>query len=252
MEEVKVNDREVVVPGELLAEGMGYLPSFGTYRDGDKILANRLGLVNIEGKVIKLVPLSGSYLPKRGDTIICMITEILMSGWRVDTNSAYSAVLNMKDASSEFIPKGADLTKYFSIGDYLSAKITNVTSQKLVDVSLKGPGLWKLRGGRILHVTPPKVPRIIGKQGSMVSMIKQHTNCKIMVGQNGVVWIQGDSPENELLAIQAIKKIEEEAHLPGLTDNIKKFLESKTGKVTAPAPQSAPAGQPGQLNGDRQ
>ncbi len=230
-EEVKVKNKEVVVPGETLAEGMGYLPSYGTYREGNNILASRLGLVNIEGKVIKLVPLSGSYLPKRGDTVICMVTEILMSGWRVNTNSAYSAVLNMKDATAEFIPKGANLTKYFDIGDYLVAKITNVTSQKLIDVSLKGPGLRKLSGGRVLNVTPPKVPRIIGKQGSMVSLIKQHTNCRIMVGQNGVVWIQGDNPEMELLATKAIHKIEEEAHMPGLTDNMQKFL-TENGGVT--------------------
>ena len=228
MAEIKVQDKEVVVPGELLAEGMGYLPSFGTYREGDKILASRLGLVNVEGKVIKLVPLSGRYLPKTGDTIIGMVTEILMSGWRINTNSAYSAVMNMKDASSEFIPKGANLTKYFDIGDYVVAKIVNVTSQKLVDVSMKAaPGLRKLRGGRIKNISAQKVPRIIGKQGSMVSMIKQHTNCKVMVGQNGVVWIQGETPEMELLAIKAIEKIEKEAHLPGLTDRIKQFLESQ-------------------------
>lgn len=231
MAEIKVQDKEVVVPGELLAEGMGYLPSFGTYREGDRILASRLGLVNIEGKVIKLVPLSGKYLPKKGDTIIGMVTEILMSGWRVDTNSAYSAVLNMKDASSEFIPKGANLTKYFDIGDYVVAKIVNVTSQKLVDISMKeAPGLRKLRGGRIMHVSAPKVPRIIGKQGSMVSTIKEYTNCKIIVGQNGVVWIQGETPENELLAVKAIEKIEREAHLSGLTDRMKGFLESQTVK----------------------
>ncbi|MFC1722704.1 exosome complex RNA-binding protein Rrp4 [Nanoarchaeota archaeon] len=229
MEEIKIQQKEIVVPGEVLAEGMGFLPSYGTYREGDKILAARLGLVNIEGKVIKLVPLSGKYLPKRGDTIIGVVTEILMSGWRVDTNSAYSAVMNMKDASSEFIPKGADLTRFFGIGDYLIAKISNVTSQKLVDLTMKGPGLRKLKGGRIKNVTPQKVPRIIGKQGSMVSMIKQHTGCRLMVGQNGVVWIQGEKPEMELLAAQAIDKIEREAHLPGLTDNVKKFLETNGG-----------------------
>ena len=235
-----MQDKEVVVPGEVLAEGMGYLPSYGTYREGDKILASKLGLVNVEGKVIKLVPLAGKYLPKRGDTIIGMVTEILMSGWRIDTNSAYSAVMNMKDASSEFIPKGADLSRYFGIGDYVVAKIVNVTSQKLVDISMKGPGLRKLRGGRILHVTPPKVPRIIGKQGSMVSMIKQYTRCKIMVGQNGVVWIQGDNPDEELLAVKAIHKIEREAHTPGLTENIKAFLEENSSGLP-PAPEGSAA-----------
>jgi exosome complex component RRP4 len=225
MSEIKANDKEVVVPGEVLAEGMEFLPSFGTYREGDKILASRLGLLNVDGKVLKLVPLSGVYHPKKGDTIICQVTEILMSGWRVDTNSAYSAVINMKDATSEFIPRGADLTKYFAIGDYIIGKIVNVTSQMLVDVSLKGPGLRRLGGGRIVKVNSNKVPRIIGKQGSMVSMIKDYTNCKILVGQNGIVWLSGEDPAKELLAVETIRKIEAEAHFSGLTDNIKVFLE---------------------------
>jgi exosome complex component RRP4 len=75
------------------------------------------------------------------------------------------------------------------------------------------------------------VPRIIGKQGSMVSMIKQYTNCRILVGQNGYVWIQGEDPSKELLAVQTIKKIEKEAHVPGLTDNVKAFLEQNKGEV---------------------
>jgi exosome complex component RRP4 len=225
MGEIKVKDKEVVVPGETLAEGMDFLPSFGTYREGEKILASRLGLVNVEGKVLKLVPLSGVYHPKKGDTIIGPVTEILLSGWRIDTNSAYSAVLNLKDATSEFIARGADLTRYFAIGDYVMAKISNVTSQNLVDLTMKGPGLRKLRGGRILTVNANKVPRIIGKQGSMVSMIKQYTNCRVLVGQNGLVWVNGEEPEKELLAVETIKKIEREAHVPGLTDKIKEFLE---------------------------
>jgi exosome complex component RRP4 len=225
MGEIKVKDKDIVVPGETLAIGMDFLPSYGTYREGENILASRLGLVNVEGKVIKLVPLSGVYLPKKGDTIIGQVTEVLLSGWRISTNSAYSAVLNMKDATSDFIPRGADLTRYFAIGDYVMATIINVTSQNLVDLTMKGPGLRKLNGGRILNVNANKVPRIIGKQGSMVSMIKQYTNCRILVGQNGIVWIQGEEPVKELLAVNTIRKIEKEAHLVGLTDRIKDFLE---------------------------
>ncbi len=86
MSTLKVEDRTVVVPGETLAEGLEYLPSYGTYREGDKIYANKVGLVNIDGKVIRLIPLSGTYSPKRGDNVIGKVTEILMSGWRFDIN----------------------------------------------------------------------------------------------------------------------------------------------------------------------
>ena len=56
-------------------------------------------------------------------------------------------------------------------------------------------------------------------------MIKDKTGCKIIVGQNGKVWISGDSPKQEKLAFDVIKLIEENAHIDGLTDKIKKYLE---------------------------
>jgi exosome complex component RRP4 len=227
--ELKVKDREVVVPGQILASGMEYLPSHGTYRIGDDIRANRLGLIKIDGKIIKSIPMAGVYLPQKNDVIIGKVIDILMSGWRIEMNGPYSAVLQVKDATFDFIAKGADLTKYFDLGDYVVAKIIQVTSQNLVDLTCKGPGLRKLEAGRIMKVSSPhKVPRIIGTKGSMISMIKKATNCKIVVGQNGIIWIDG-SPDKEHIAVNAITLIEEFAHMSGLTDRVKSFLIEQTG-----------------------
>ena len=88
MSKIMVNDKEISVPGETLAVGMDILPGSGTYRDGEKIMANRLGLAMIDGRTIKLIPLSGRYTPKTGDTIICKVIDVSFSGWRLDTNSA--------------------------------------------------------------------------------------------------------------------------------------------------------------------
>ena len=224
MSKINVKDKDITVPGEVLAVGMDSFPGIGTYREGENIIASKLGLVQLDGRTIKLIPLSGRYIPKKYDTIICKVIDVSMNGWRLDTNSPYSAMLSMRDATSQFIVRGADLTKFFDIGDNVTCKIINVTSQKLVDVTMKGMGLRKLKGGRIINVASNKVPRIVGKQGSMVSMIKDATKCDITVGQNGLVWING-SPEGELLAVESIRKIEKESHLSGLTDRIEEFLE---------------------------
>lgn len=223
-----VKEKEIVVPGDVLAEGMDYLPAQGTYRKDDKIIASRLGLAIVDKRLIKIIPLSGRYLPKEDDTIIGEVFDITIGGWRLDINSAYSAMLSMKDATHEFIRKGSDLTRWFDIGDYVITKIRNVTSQNLVDLNMKGPGLRKIKGGRIVKVNCTKVPRIIGKGGSMVGMIKRATGCNITVGQNGFVWVNGE-PDKEVLAIETIKMIESNSHVSGLTNNIKAFLEEKTG-----------------------
>jgi exosome complex RNA-binding protein Rrp4 len=79
-------------------------------------------------------------------------------------------------------------------------------------------------------VNTHKVPRIIGKRGSMVGMIKRATDCNIVVGQNGRVWLNG-APEMEVIAINAIKMIELHSHESGLTDRVKGYLEQATGKT---------------------
>jgi len=220
-------DKQVVAPGDILADDLGFIPGFGTYRVSNSLYANRLGLVNAEGKVIKIIPLSGKYLPKRNDVIIGRVMDILMAGWRLDINSPYTAMLSSKE-TPEFIEKNEDLSRYFDLDDYVVAKIVNVTSQNLVDVTVREQGLRKIKGGRIIKVNTHKVPRIIGKKGSMVTMIKQATNCRIIVGQNGLIWVDGE-PEQENIAVETILKIESESHHSGLTDRIKAYLESVTG-----------------------
>ncbi len=229
MYKLLVQDKSICVPGEVIAVGTGLTVGNGTYKEGENILANRVGLVSIEGNTIKLIRLCGRYIPKTDDMVICKVIDIGFNGWRLDTNSAYSAMLSIKDGVSDYVAKGANLTQYYDLGDYIVCGIMNVTSQKLIDVTMKGPGLRRLKGGRIIEVDSNKVPRIIGKQGSMVTMIKDATKCNIIVGQNGLIWIDG-SPMNELLAIQTIKKIEKESHTSGLTEKIKDYLEKNQKK----------------------
>ena len=227
--ELLVKNKSIVVPGEELAHGMEYLPTNGTYRNGDKIIASRLGIVSIDGRLIRIIPVSGRYLPKKGDVVIAEVENVTLNGWLCSINSAYSALLSMREGSSEFIAKGADLTRYYSFGDYLMVEVISVSSQNVVDLTMKGPGLKKLGGGRILHIDPNKIPRLIGKAASMINMLKQATGCRISAGQNGVVWVQG-APEPELVAVRAVRKIEAESHIPGLTDRVKAFLDDELRK----------------------
>jgi len=231
MSNIIIKERDIVIPGEVLAEGMDYLPGDNTYREQDKIYSKVVGLASISGRVVKITPLSGPYLPKVGDKIIGKVIDIAFSGWRVDTGTAYSAMLNVKDATSRFIRKEENLSEILAIGEYVVAKIVNVTSQNLIDLTMREPGLYNISGGRIIKINSQKVPRVIGKQGSMISLIKEKTGCDITVGQNGLVWLKG-TPEGELLAEKAIHLIEEKAHTEGLTERMQKFLDEQRSKVS--------------------
>jgi len=227
MSKLLVEDKSIVVPGEVLAEGMDFLPAGGVFREDDKLVASQIGIVSVDNRLVKLIPLTGSYNPRKGDTVVGRIVNINFSGWTADIGYVNHAVLPIRDATSDFIERGADLSKFYDFNDLIVAKISNLSSQNLIDLTMKGPGLMKLREGILIDVTPSKVPRIIGKQGSMINMIKDKTGCKIIVGQNGKVWIRGDNFDNEKKAMDAISMIEKGAHTDGLTDKIGEFLGGK-------------------------
>jgi exosome complex component RRP4 len=104
------------------------------------------------------------------------------------------------------------------------AKILQVDQEKKLQVTLNDRNLYKVKGGQLINVEPSKVPRIIGKKGSMISLLKKYTKSRIFVGQNGRIWIDGDN-EGIKKVIDTIKMIEEEALSYGLTDKIEKMLK---------------------------
>ncbi len=125
-----------------------------------------------------------------------------------------------------YVNKNA-LDEVMDIGDMVVANIWSI-NKRGVDLSLKSRGLGKIDEGIIVKVNPNKVPRIIGKEGSMINLIKDNTGCSMTVGQNGFVWIQGDKIDDEVLAKNAVEFISENSFVSGLTEEvIKWFGENK-------------------------
>jgi len=88
---------------------------------------------------------------------------------------------------------------------------------------LKFPGCRKIDKGTIITVQASRVPRIIGKDGSMIEVIKKGTGCQIFVSKNGRVWLDGTS-DSITLAIEAIRMVESEAPTLGLTERVSAYL----------------------------
>lgn len=227
MGQLFVQDRELVVPGQVLADGMDYLPSSGAYREQDKLVSLLLGLVTLEGRLVKIIPLRGRYMPKIGDVVIGKVIDMTFSNWFIDIGCTNNGVMGLSEVE-EYVEKGSDLSAYYDFGDYVVARVSNVMRNN-IDLSLRGPGLKKLGPGRILNINSSKVPRLIGKQGSMISLIKEKTGCRIIVGQNGIIWVQGN-PQNELLVQETIQLVDERAHIEGLTEYVTHFLDDEVKK----------------------
>jgi exosome complex component RRP4 len=222
--------RQVVTPGDLIAEGE-YIPGENTYLEQNKVYATRTGLVNFEDKKVNVVALKAFYIPKTGDIVIGTIVEVGFTGWTVDINAPYPALLRASEVLSRpFKPQQDDLPQVLDVGDLIVAKIAAYDRTHDPQLKVDEPGLGKITRGQILKITPTKVPRVIGRKGSMISMIKQETGCHIILGLNGVVLITGKTVEDEQLAAMAIRKIDEESHTSGLTDRITQMLKQEKTK----------------------
>jgi exosome complex component RRP4 len=222
--------KQLVTPGELLAEG-DYLPGENTYVEENKIYAQRIGLVDVDNKRVNMVALRAFYMPKVGDIVIGTVTEVGFNNWTVNIKSPYNAILRASDVlNRSFKPQNDELAAVLTSGDLIVAKIASYDRLHDPQLTVGEPGLGKITRGQILHVVPTKIPRVIGRKGSMISMIKQETNCQIVLGLNGIILVTGKTSEDEELAIAAIRKIEQESHTSGLTDRITQLL--KENKVT--------------------
>lgn len=223
--------KQLVTPGELLAEGE-YLSGENTYMEQNKIYASRIGLVDTDNKKVNVVALRAFYVPKVGDIVIGTVVEVGFNGWTIDIKAPYSALLRASDVLSRpFKPQNDELSAVLNTGDLIVAKIASYDRAHDPQLTVGEPGLGKITRGQILHVTPTKIPRVIGRKGSMISMIKQETGCQIILGLNGVILVTGKTPEDEELAIEAIRKIEQESHTSGLTDRVTQLLKERKGKI---------------------
>jgi exosome complex component RRP4 len=219
--------KQLVVPGDLLAEG-DYMPGDSTYKENGKIYASRLGLVDYDGRRVQVVALKAFYIPNPGDTVIGKVIETMPGGWMIDIKAPHLARLRASDVvERSFKPETTDLPTIFDIGDLIIARV--VASDRTHDplLTVREPGLGKIMRGQLVEITPTKIPRVIGRKGSMVSMIKRETECQLTLGQNGMVLISGRSPEGERLAVMALRKIDEESHTSGLTDRITEMIKKE-------------------------
>jgi len=105
-------------------------------------------------------------------------------------------------------------------------KVLMVDESKKIQVTMKDSGLRRIEGGQMIEMSHSKVSRVIGKSGSMIQKLKNMTDCRIFVGQNGRIWVDGDE-ENADVAVAAIKMIEREAQSSNLTERVEKFIKEK-------------------------
>ena len=209
-----MSEKRIVVPGELLTEERKRTGDH-VFIDEGKVYSDSLGLMQQDEESVRVIPLNGKYMPQTGDLIVGIISGEQFAGYHVDINSFYESFLRKEG-----------IRKPLSSGTVISAKISHVDEVNEADLE----NVRVFYGGEVLDVSPVKVPRIIGKKGSMLQVLRDGTGASVMAGRNGRVWIKDG---NIALLKRAIQKIEDEAHMSNLTVRIQEFLskESKSAKT---------------------
>ena len=218
--------KKIVYPGDKIETG-DLKPRNGMYESNSEFFSEYFGVIQESEKFVDVAPFNSPYLPRVNDKIIGKIMDIGPTMWTVDINSPYYSLLHMND--TPWHVSSGDLERYLKVGDYVYARISVSNEIKESWISLRDNGMRKLETGRIISVKPPKVPRVIGKGGNMINIIKTYTDTKIIVGQNGFIWVDGEI-DNVKKAIDAIRLVEKEAHTIGLTDRMEEYLKRMKGE----------------------
>jgi exosome complex component RRP4 len=222
------NKRRYVIPGDVITTGP-YRPEQNVILQGDKIMSTVIGISEIYDDSVKVIPLTGIYVPKNNDLVIGKIVSHSSLSWAVDINSLYPGMLPASDVfGRNFQASTDDMNSKLKKGDLIVARIGNFDRSRDPLITIGDRELGKIESGELVRISPSKIPRLIGKQGTMIQIIETATNATITIGQNGWVVVSCENPDGLSRAIKAIKMVEKQAHIANLTDRIKSMLESKS------------------------
>ena len=198
----------ILIPGDSLKK-----KDINSYERENNYYSKYILLLN-EDKTTRLF---GYYIPEINDIVIGKVIDVLSNGWIIDINSPYVGKLSLKDI-------GKDPNDLYTYGDYILCQIIRITKNKLIDLDIKKRE--KLNDGLILKVDPARIPRLIGKNSSMLNLIKEYLKIDIIIGRNGRIYLNGNINDVSK-ALDIIRFIINNSYKRGLTEKVKEILKNK-------------------------
>jgi len=198
----------ILIPGDSLRK-----KDSNSYEKNNNYYSKYILLV----KEDKTTRLFGYYMPEVNDIIIGKVIDVLSNGWIIDINSPYLGKLSLREI-------GVDPNDLYTYGDYILCQIVRMTKNKLIDLEIKKKE--KLNNGLILKVDPVRIPRLIGKNSSMLNLIKEYLKIDIIIGKNGRIYLNGNI-NDVFKAVDIIRFIINNSYRSGLTEKVKEILENK-------------------------
>ncbi|MDE1874161.1 MAG: hypothetical protein KGI04_03525 [Candidatus Micrarchaeota archaeon] len=220
----------IILPGDKISDNPVRMEN--AIVENGKTYATVMGMLDDEHG--SFIPLESVWYPRQGDFVIGIVENSKNNVHTVQLDSPFRGLIlppprprfgRGRDDRFGGRPQREERQEILRVGDVVSCFVKDVKREAdQIILILERPR--RLFGGKLVEVRPSKIPRVIGKASTMLKQLEDGTKCTILVGLNGIVWMKG---ENVPLAQKAINKIQEEAHISGLTERVTELLASQNG-----------------------
>lgn len=218
--------RKYVIPGDVITTGP-YRAEQNTFLDGRLVISTVVGISEIVDGSVRVIPLTGMYMPRIDDLVVGKVTTHTSLSWELDINSCYVGFLPATDVfGRDFSARFDELNSRLKKGDLVAARIANSDRSRDPLLTIVDRDLGKIDSGELVEISASKIPRLIGKRGTMIQLIESQTKSVITVGQNGWVVVHCEDPNGLIKAKKAIRMVDELAHMHNLTEKVRKMLEA--------------------------
>ena len=180
----------LVTPGEDLGKSEGIEVGHGVLVMDGRIRATKHGKMKVKGNEVSIQPLRTGYIPRPGDLVIGYVEGCTNNIWFIDIGAPFNAILPMSLGPGNASFGGT--RQVMDIGEAVLCRVQEVEETHSSVVTMKGLGLRKIRSGTIEDVEPHLLGQLIGKKGNSLRKLKDNSDCRIIVCDNGRIWVDGE------------------------------------------------------------
>ncbi len=214
----------LVTPGEAIGASSGVRAGTGTLITGDNIIATKVGWVKQNNGVTSVDPIYSAYMPRSGDLVIGVVESVRNNLWFADVNGPFNGLLPMSLAPWK-VEFGA-ARQHMDIGDIMLARVQEVDEAHNIVLTMKGVGLRKLKEGIISEISMNHISRLRGDDDSTLKILKEVSDCRIIIAENGRVWVDGN-PGGVSFMRAVLELVRNDGHKATFDETLESLIEQR-------------------------
>jgi exosome complex component RRP4 len=202
-------EQRLVTPGMVIGPSAGKRAGSGIVTAEESMIATQLGWLREQNNTVSIDPINAAYMPRSGDLVVATVAEVRNNLWFMNINGAFQGLLPMSLAPWK-VEFGA-ARQHMDVGNVVLARVQEVDECHNVVLTMKGVGLRRLNQGTVESIPVQHIDRVRGDNNSLLQRMREACDCRIMVGENGRVWIDGDA-DGIAWARMALQMVAEHGH----------------------------------------